>query len=140
MASWDWLALWCRRAQRARSRDGVSVNEAMARATLGASSRLEIRDPLGNTWTVLVIRPDHLRSPAMRMSSWGAYPATFKFLRRLVTRDHRWNVEVLPGVPGSDLRKAVVVGTEPSKAAAKDEAVRLAMAIQSGETVPALLD
>jgi hypothetical protein len=76
----------------------------------------------------------------MRMSSWGAYPATFKFLRRLVTRDHRWNVEVLPGVPGSDLRKAVVVGTEPSKAAAKDEAVRLAMAIQSGETVPALLD
>ncbi|MCU0269098.1 MAG: hypothetical protein MUF83_10665 [Acidimicrobiales bacterium] len=68
----------------------------------------------------------------MLYSSYYAVVLWFRQLARLVRRDTRWNVEVLPGGIDTDSRKAIVHVTAPTRDDAMAEAARLAESLQAG--------
>jgi hypothetical protein len=114
-----------------RVRLGV-VDASMVRANLLVSGQVEVSDPTGRVWTVQVVRPDEPRSPWVLYSSYYAVVLWFRQLARLVRRDTRWNVEVLPGGIDTDSRKAIVHVTAPTRDDAMAEAARLAESLQAG--------
>lgn len=110
------------------------MNTAMLRSNLLISKQVEVTDPNGAVWTVVLVRPNEPRSPFIRYSSWYWWAALFGWLSRVLRHDKGWNVEVLPGDSQTDRRKADVRAIAASRESATAFAIEIAEEIQRGGT------
>jgi hypothetical protein len=104
----------------------------MIRANFEIAGYVEFHDPGGRPWTVMLRRPGE-RPGGSRWGSWGAVPQMARRFVRDVTGDDRWNVEVIPAVGLTNLRKATIRASGATREAAVDAAIRLIGSLQSGK-------
>jgi hypothetical protein len=110
----------------------VGVEDALFRASLQIASYAELMDPDGQLWTVHITRSGDPRDPFVRATS-AFFPALLlNRLRRLIQRDHTWNVELMPGQLRDDRRTSVIRSTDADKDAAIETAVQLARQVKAG--------
>jgi hypothetical protein len=109
------------------------MKQSMIRANLKVAGAVELTDPAGNWWTVYVIR---CGDPHDRSNNMSVYPLAINRLRRLLTRDRIWDVELLKGTDRIDLRAATLMAREPSRTDALLEAQAIAIAIGNGQFFP----
>ena len=111
------------------------MDEQTIRANLLISGMVMVTDPDGDTWTVLLSRPGEPHSRWDRMTTnKRSVLMGFNRLRRVVTRDDRWDIEVAPGDAFLDRRGAQVRDTAESRSGAIETAVQVAQQVQMGTT------
>lgn len=92
------------------------MDDAMARSNLQISSRVELKDPNGDVWTVALKRPGEPDQVSPFFPSFDVWEVTLRRIVRFLRRDRRWEVRVYRGshewpvrqVEASDRSQAMV--------------------------------
>jgi hypothetical protein len=108
------------------------MDEATTRANLLVARHAEVTDPVGQVWTVHIIRNGDPRDPFVRNSNLYYRAVNLNQLRRLLRRDRSWNVELMPGPLRDDRTESAIRSVEPTKKDAPEAAVKLVQKVQAG--------
>jgi hypothetical protein len=113
-----------------------SVKPSWIRANLTISGAVELTDPDGTWWTVYVIRTGEPHPAVYRHSRMLGWGRELNILRRLLTRERTWDVEVIEGTDRWDLTSAEFISRATSKADALRQAEAVAIAVGDGQRPP----